>query len=1140
MTNSLFKKGLVSAVAASAIGGVLFAATTATLSNTTAGLPAVKSVFSAGGDSNFTSGTITIAETTIAGASTSSSPTLTITVPASLKLASSSGADINYSNITSSAYMFVAGIDDSGVGLWIDVNGSETTKKIYAGTDNNASLGIYKIMDLNMSTGGAVVLARDTNATNFMLLSTSGAIIDINKSAGISQDNVATRTVNGELNATKVSTVTKATDGSLSFTLNLQALSNSALDSVQLPALKFIPASATTSGDASIAFAGSGGISDASVKIATLQTNAASIVANTAFNSVTNVVSNDKATAGTFADFNITIPDSLTNTASGSYKGKIAVKLANAKFKTVTVTDNAGLTYTVMSDNNMTVVEGNVTTSDTNSTLIIDKIPAGATSIKVAGTLVATTTTSGSDVTVNFSTATDTNLSSDRNFSSLKTYGATATALKIATVAADGVTVGAFDSNTTRYTAYPVVPARTEQAIMDVNLTELFVGSFEDGKTVTLTLPSGYTFSSAPRPMNGADLLDCNLSSAIGSSVATITFNKTAQGTITSKAAITVADQVRVQNLKVAVPSSAKEGDEVSLTIGGTLFTATKLPSASTIKVATVKTSTAAVTEINTTTSDVSAGTILADGYEQLDINESFAGQLVAGNTITVKLTNGAFDTTGTQATVTYAGTPNLALSAPVFSDSNTTATYTVTTSTTTASTPSGGARIPLPAIKVSATAGQTVSGTIAGTTGVAGTFTVAKTVNGHTVASTLQQVAKGDIDTYAGYITITEGLKDGISTTTVAKAGGGYLIKLLAPAGVSFASDGAVKYLIKSTTTTGTVTDFATTDSVTTGTVSTTFNSNDTLTMSIGSFTTASSGTISDSTVDVIKFRPKVNISSSATDGSVSLKLIDNNVSAVMTTKSYPVLYVGTIPTLTAAAAATIPAGGTGSVVPTNAQGTVTYTGAANGINVSTAGVVTVDANATAGATATITATDGATGTAVTTVITVGAAAPVAYTGSLALASGWNLVTSPIDANISAAALNTAAVASATSGNKLVWVFNASAGTYASTGAGAYTGSIVAGQGAWVKSASAQSVSVSGTQNATAFNFATAVTALPTGWSVLGNSGATTTAAISGVKAAWGFDAAINNWKNYSATAVTGYTSVVGVPAGTALWIEK
>lgn len=1120
MTNSLFKKGLISAVAASAAVGALFAASSV---NT----PAVVSFFSNGGDSNFTVNEINISETLVSGVPTSGTASLTVTIPSNVKLADIAGNDINYTNITSSGFIYV------------EQNGSTATASSSLWIDTNGTGGRYKLLDLNESGGaGKLVLARDTNASAFQLMSIAGLALDNNVSYSTSLGGLSAA---ADVNKTKLANVTKATDGSVSFTLNLKSTSDSALDSLQIKGLKLIPASTSSAGDTTISFVGSGGISSHDVKVAALQTNVAKIDANTTVSSTTNI-SNDTSTAGAFADFNITIPSNLATTV---YKGKLAVKLANGKFVTATIKDDSGYAYIYRGDSNSTgISEGNYTTADSNSTLVIDRNLSTSKTINISGTVKATATTAGTNITVNFSTATDTNLSSDRNFSSLASYGSTATALKIANIVTDGVKIELKNSAKTAANSIvvPGVSFQTVNTNTDINISEYFITSFAAGKTISLTLPSGYTWAAKPTITNtmlGTAIAPTEQSGVNPSGdTYTIQFGANAESnsTLETNASSSYMQTITVGGMQINVPSTAKDGDVVNVAIAGTLFTSSKSPSVSSIGIATVKTTTATVSSDNNASSDTyTFATSTSSGSTALNlkVKEAISGVAQPG-TITVKLSGGAkWSSAGSNPSqYAVAGNPfTINYGSTTYADSNATMTMLVTASGTAGGT-DANTTITLPKVDFSSvTSPAKITATVAGTSGISGTIDIANLVYGNTVTTTAVALPTSTVDAYTGEVVITENL--------IAGLGDSKALRFIAPAGIAFT--GSYNTTAKALTTSS-YPDYLTT--LKTGIVSTTFNTSDTIQV------LTSDVSPDDATKKNIKLKFKVNIAPAAAAGYATFTIVDGNTTATtntsgITVTSAKLVYVGSaLPTFTAAPAATVAAGSTGTAVPTGAGGTVTYAvttdNASGKITVSSSGVVTVDANATVGATATITATDSTSGQTATTVITVGAAAPMTVSGTLPLVAGWNLVTTPVNASMTAATLNDAAVTSATSGNKLVWVFNASAGTYASTGAGAYTGNVVAGQGAWIKSDAAKSVAVSGTPNTAAFDLAAMITALPTGWSVVGNSGAATTAAISGVKAAWGFDASINNWKNYSATAVTGYTSVVGVPAGTALWIEK
>ncbi len=217
----------------------------------------------------------------------------------------------------------------------------------------------------------------------------------------------------------------------------------------------------------------------------------------------------------------------------------------------------------------------------------------------------------------------------------------------------------------------------------------------------------------------------------------------------------------------------------------------------------------------------------------------------------------------------------------------------------------------------------------------------------------------------------------------------------------------------------------------------------------------------------------------------------------------------------LSAPAAVTIPPGYEYKMSIADAQGTVTYSGSANGVNVDSAtGLISVDANAKYGATATITVKDGD-GQTAATVVTVGVAMP--------LKKGWNMITSPMDnKKVGVDLLRSNGVTS-------VWALDSSRDAYS---APIY---IEPGVGYWVR-ASADTIIVVDVQQATDTTKMSIVTALAKAlagkWNLLGTSTNTTKTYIKSrgkTEDVWWFNAANNS-----------YSAIDAIPAGSGFFYKS
>jgi hypothetical protein len=428
-----------------------------------------------------------------------------------------------------------------------------------------------------------------------------------------------------------------------------------------------------------------------------------------------------------------------------------------------------------------------------------------------------------------------------------------------------------------------------------------------------------------------------------------------------------------------------------------------------------------------------------------------------------------------------------------------------------------------LPKVSFSSIAtASTVTATISGTAGVTGTIDIAKLVLGNSVDNTVVALPASSVDQYTGELVITENLSNGLADSKA--------FRVVAPAGVVFTGS----YAFANKAITGaTYSDY--TAGAKTGIVSTTFAANDTIQVLTNDLV------VDNNSKKNVKLKFKVNVLPTATAGLQTFTIVDGNTTATtntsgITATSAKLLSVGTsLPTLTKVADATVIPGKTTSVVPTNATGTVTYTSSNTAVaKVDTAGKVTVDANATAGATVVITAKDAATSQEVNTTITVGTAVvtPAVNSIILPLKAGWNLVSTPVNADINTAPINTAAAKSAASGKPVVWLMNLT-GSYVDMGVDA---TMKAGQAAWVKATAAADVNLSGyTVNTAPFSVKAVFDATAkygATWKLIGTAVATT---VDAVKTATG---ATTIWA-YDPSATSPWIGTGALAAGTGFWIK-
>jgi hypothetical protein len=649
---------------------------------------------------------------------------------------------------------------------------------------------------------------------------------------------------------------------------------------------------------------------------------------------------------------------------------------------------------TLMTDGNMTVagIDVNIAANDdTTDPIWVHRTSDSVLTLELNSTNTGTNLANAQHISfastslpINTSAATNGSTVTVTVAGSTGTYSYVAIpAFTVANVVTDGVTVVQEDGNTSKYTTAIVVPGRTEQALVDINVSELFDSTFTNNESLTFTLPAGYTFSSRGTwkdyALNGTDSntsgtsLPVTVINANSFAVSFATVDATnddkndAAGTVSAR---TNKTMLNLEGLKVNVPSTAAADEVVTLAV--THSNSAKQVVGSPINVGLVKTSSAAVNELNTTFATVSTSTTSATSYADVgfDVNETFGGILQESTTVTLTLPTGAsFSSLGTctDAEADCADdTTGFTVYPPTFSDSNKTISWKIQAAATTGDTTSG-VRFLLPTISYSGITTPTtgLTATIAGSAGVAGSINLPSTAYGSTTtASSITSAETLSVDNWTGELLISEGIAAGLAATK------GF--KVVAPAGVVFTGKYNYSTQYPTSTTTPSYTAYQVAGSEATGSLSQSFGANDTLTIELP-------GSPSNSYVDNLKVKFQVNVSSSAAAGTQGFKVYDVNSSGVLTTSGLNLLYVGTIPTLTAAAAASVEAGATTSVVPTNSVGTVSYTSSDTAVaTVAADGTVTVATDATAGATATITATDALTAQTATTVITVATPAPV------------------------------------------------------------------------------------------------------------------------------------------------------------------
>jgi hypothetical protein len=935
---NVLKKGLISLAAASIL--VTGASATSVVQNTVTAKTHYSGVTRANFDTGyyFTMPDINISEQ-IAG-QIAGIQTLSIKIPKTVALAvtesNASGAgsetlvDINVSSI-------------SGSNVYVEGNTTTSTILPYLTFDYNSTKK-YRLMPLGYELSNednrsiAVFSSTDDNANRVALVnSNTGKLIDLNATGQTTSNDGTSVTAISDTNMTTVGTIDTTNADYVIFNVAINNDSVSGNDSgkstILLENIKIAPKTTTQTGDVNIVVESSEDISTHTVKVGSFTTSPVSLVLNTT--TVPNL-SPDTATAQDFADFNVSLVDNLED-ADGNITLEINTgSWYSAGTSNLTITNSSAKQYT--DENNRTVE------FDLND----DKLTLG-----LEGNITTTGVSAGTSITVNFKEN-----GSDGNFSSIAPL---ATPLTIANVVTDGVQValaGTKEGSSTSATATTtaVVPGRTYQVGLDVNVSELFATTFEAGETISLSLPTGYVWATKPTVTTQSDANQTTVQ-ADGSNVYTVTFTETdTEGTFKTYTSDDLKETLNITGIKFNVPSSAVSDTPVSLTVSGTNLT-NKTGDSTSIDIATVKSSSATISQtFDETSSDVKIGlnSSVSDGKVFFTVEESYAGNLELGKTISITLDKGSFTDTVTaplavSATNSKTTSSAITLGSAVYSgDSNQTATFTITDISTANEQNLTLALGDITFANASATAGI-VNASIAGTAGVTGTIKVANLVEGNTKTDgTLVALPVSSIDEYTAEMTLNESLTTGLTDSGT--------FNIYAPKGVIFTG-----YYAESTKTSTAATYSAYAVKGGDSNVSTTFNTKDTLNVQIPALAGTSS----------VKFKFKVNVLPDATDGLKTFTI--KNVNSGIIATSTNLLYVGTIPTLTAASNASVEAGATTSAVPTNATGTITYVSSDTTVaTVAADGTVTVASDATAGATATITATDALTAQAASMTVTV------------------------------------------------------------------------------------------------------------------------------------------------------------------------
>jgi hypothetical protein len=1042
----MFKKGLISLAAAS----VLASGAYATSSNSVSGTKTHYSGASLTSSKYFTVSELNVTES-INSAFNTGGGIFKIVIPANMNIVSQDGDILTRDDINGSARLVIDGnasttdLAGNGARILLDINGT------YGGGSASAHANKINIFDFNLTNGGSADevyaytngIGAGSKTVYPRVLASDGTALDLNATSNTGQI---------DENATNFGTVTENADGTITLQFNLMG-TDDVSQKVSLDMVKFAPASSTTTGDGSISFDGDG-ITTTAKKLVTFYDTAASLA-------VVGTAPKINADASQVtADLNVTFRDNMADLDDGN----ISIKLSNGKFTSVTHSGD----YDFTTDSNVTLK----IREDSKAFVDLTSVTIDATGITV-----------GTDITAT--------LGGDGNFTS-----ASGT-VTIASVVADGATVELSDSSKTAASS-KVLVGGSAQTVQDINITEYFATSFATLDTLTISLPTDYTFTTTVGTNTAYEPTFKMINSNYAASATTynpnpavVSGNKITYrvADINSSSAFdkndTKVQEIMISGMKIEVPDSAVAGETVALTISGDAVGSNSY----TIDVATLTTTTADVESNITTAESVPYGATTLPTMK-LDINESVAGALVQDSTITLTLSDGVFKTKSTLDTVSGI---TLYSNVGTMADGNKTQTWTV-------SVPSSGSaagieeninNISINGIKEV----KTIKLSVGGTAGVSGDLDYVTTFDPANVTEVTAAMVEVDADSTGDLVAIT------FKETYVAGLGSGKKFRIISkdPSMLGFQNVTGSTYVLNG----------AAAASATIDTSKSTNEYGDTLVVTLPA--------LSSTVLDTYTLTVKGANFKSAASGALNVQLKDGDISGlntatIQTVDSLQVAYAGSYPEMEAGAtAATVTAGGTYTMTVTGATGTITYTenvdDAVATIDAAT-GVLTVAADAAEGTEITITASDAITGQEVTTVVTVTAEQQNAATPSLA--AGWNLVGNPTAGEADIADANF----------EYVYTYAAGAWSNATT--------VPAGAGVWVKATAAVEAGIPFPVAA-----ADADTVYTAGtWSLVAS---TTERAIADVKGdatiIWAYDAANAAWMTD--------TDTYSIQAGQGYWIK-
>lgn len=322
-------------------------------------------------------------------------------------------------------------------------------------------------------------------------------------------------------------------------------------------------------------------------------------------------------------------------------------------------------------------------------------------------------------------------------------------------IASGDYTVGNFVTGAGAVSALSAPTRGGSSTFGTVRIIENAIGAFGLGETVTLKLPSGYTWG-APALTDTTDLVFG--AAVLSDGDRTATFAVTTAGT-TGQSIIDITTPV-------VVGSNAKKGD-IKVTLGGTADVTGEVVIGS-----------YADYTVDVTGATAKAAVSAKDDQKiaNVTVEELIPGSILPGRTITFTLpTNTRFSAAPTLQLVS--GNNIWATAAGVLSDSDTKATFTMTT---TASTTAAELRLNNVDVDIAANFSGDINMAVAGTAGAEGTIKVAEVAPIVKLESDAKEIKIGTQEQAIGDIVITEGVKEALASGTK-------YVNIVAPAGVTF-----------------------------------------------------------------------------------------------------------------------------------------------------------------------------------------------------------------------------------------------------------------------------------------------------------------------------------------------------------------